>query len=876
MGEGLVMKKVFSMILALCFCVSCIHFSAFADEDYPNPDTIDDAMYRSLTATNDIESEYELRDYQQNVNISLVDKSIVYYSPKDEDNRLYCWPIPDVNAGATKKIEIRMKVPVAVNEIVLYFAHIYSDGSADWSEERTFHITDITPSDDFQSFYINTGSNTAWNGTIGKYGITIKGGVGQRFELDYVHFLGDYKTAYTEDERQRAYEFDTTDYGFDVNEYVSEPVPYNSELWIKSAGPEAAITTKDGFEMNATEIPRINIAYKNQTSGTKGKLYFKTSQDEDYSDDRCYELNLTSGQEIYKIDTTDNSLWKGKITGLKFVPSDKEGILRIGHINLEKFDCSISLSDGKIIGKGNLYGKTGSINVKARNTETGEIDYTGTFDTDTDGNLDFSFEIQNENLIKPVKYDLIFTSDEIDGEYKKSIVYVYADYANDIFNKINAARMNNDAALLKTLIEGNYDLLQLNTQHYESFAAKGQYTDEFYNELLGKTASDWNDFEKQLDEAVVTVQVRHMSTDEWIKAVDDYDDCLKFKELSAYKTYEPLTDEIKKEIAVKMNAEQCKTIANAREAFGKNVITTALKHAVAWGDVKNILQTNSELISLDFGAVNSLKTPSEAYRQLTEKSFSTLAEVKDAFDKAVSDQKKKESSSGTSGGSSGGGGGSSSSSGKGSFGIGSNDTVLSPTVKNTPAPTQTPTVTEPDNEVVDVFGDLDGYEWAKRDIENLYQKDIVSGTGDGNFEPSREVKREEFVKMLVSALDLTLSNDLEFTDVNKDEWYANYIGAAVKAELVYGQGTEFGIGQAVSRQDVAVMVARALDMNNSTDENGFEDFDAVADYAKTAVSALAEENILNGYDDGTFRPQSALTRAEAAVIINKVVGRIDK
>ena len=45
MGEGLVMKKVFSIILSLCFCVSCIHFSAFADEDYPNPENIDDAMY---------------------------------------------------------------------------------------------------------------------------------------------------------------------------------------------------------------------------------------------------------------------------------------------------------------------------------------------------------------------------------------------------------------------------------------------------------------------------------------------------------------------------------------------------------------------------------------------------------------------------------------------------------------------------------------------------------------------------------------------------------------------------------------------------------------------------------------------------------------
>ena len=152
MGEGLVMKKVFSMILALCFCVSCIHFSAFADEDYPNPDTIDDAMYRSLTATNDFESTNEVRqDYQQDVNISLIDKSIVYYSTKSEDNRLFCWPDPKVNAGATKKIEIRMKVPVAVNEIVLYFAHLNKDGwPDDWSEERTFHITDITPSDDFQ------------------------------------------------------------------------------------------------------------------------------------------------------------------------------------------------------------------------------------------------------------------------------------------------------------------------------------------------------------------------------------------------------------------------------------------------------------------------------------------------------------------------------------------------------------------------------------------------------------------------------------------------------------------------------------------------------------------------------------------------------
>ena len=127
------------------------------------------------------------------------------------------------------------------------------------------------------------------------------------------------------------------------------------------------------------------------------------------------------------------------------------------------------------------------------------------------------------------------------------------------------------------------------------------------------------------------------------------------------------------------------------------------------------------------------------------------------------------------------------------------------------------------------------------------------------------------MKMIISAFNIPLMGDAEFTDVPKEAWYSVYIAAAAEAGIVKGNQGAFGVGLPISRQDAAVMLARALSIDGSAEEQPFTDEDEIADYAVNAVKALAEMKVLEGYDDGAFRPKNTLTRAEAAVIIDRMM-----
>lgn len=855
------MKKMLCAALIMCLCCPYMHSAVLAEESaaeeytvadsYPDADSIPDNMYRTLMGKNDVDSQSEIGGYIHNGEISMGD-GIVSYTPNNDDNGLFFNPTPAIIAGDTEKIELRMRIPVAVKTLKLYFVN-----ELGLSEDRILVVEDIKPSEEFQTITINTAISPAWSGTVTQYRISIMGAPGETFDIDSVYFYSGYNAAYTEDDKCRLYDFDSKDYGFEGNQYASDIIPYDSELWARIAGADAAFTTAEGFEMEAEQIPRIRISYNNMTPGTVGKLYFTTETEKTYNDECSYTLDIAEGQQEYSIDTADNERWNGKITGLRFVPSDAEGVVRIGSVRIEKFPCTVSVRDGIISGSGNLYGSAGRMSVRAQNPETGTTDYSQNIRSGADGSFEFSFEIADAPDA-PTVYDILFKGTEFSGTFKKKVVYASTEYIAKTLEKINAARTDGDADALKELIESNYKPINFCSEHYETLTALGQGMDEFYASLIGETAETLSVLEEQMDECAAALIVKYMPAKDWISAIDKYDEYLHLKELEAYKTYASLTDTVKEEIAEKMSAERCADFDAARDAFGKNVVLIALSHAVEWGDVKDILQDNAELLEIDFKAVNALKSPSEAYRQLTEKSFASCDAVREAFNNAVSVQAEKENKKPA------GGGGGSGSSGSGGSGFYMPPSTVDKKTEVTPSPAP--------NGSEESFNDLSGFDWAKKDIAELYGKGIVSGTGNGGFEPNRTVTREEFVKMLVSAFELPLSTDLEFADVEKGTWYAGYIGAAVKAGIAYGQGDVFGVGQPMSRQDVAVMAARALGMEGAAEENGFTDYDEIADYAKTAVSALAQANILNGYDGGMFCPQKALTRAEAAVIINRVIG----
>lgn len=187
------------------------------------------------------------------------------------------------------------------------------------------------------------------------------------------------------------------------------------------------------------------------------------------------------------------------------------------------------------------------------------------------------------------------------------------------------------------------------------------------------------------------------------------------------------------------------------------------------------------------------------------------------------------------------------------------------------------------------FADENRAVWARDSILALAARGIVngfagaSGAPVASFAPDRSVTRAEFAQMLVRALDLKpgeASASLPFADVKADAWYAGAAAAAYQAGIVQGRddGT-FGGQDRISRQDMAVMTYRALiasgqpdlDATDAETAEGFADEGAIAVYAREAVAALRPSGIAHGMPDGSFAPGGTSNRAQAAVMLDRLL-----
>ncbi len=180
------------------------------------------------------------------------------------------------------------------------------------------------------------------------------------------------------------------------------------------------------------------------------------------------------------------------------------------------------------------------------------------------------------------------------------------------------------------------------------------------------------------------------------------------------------------------------------------------------------------------------------------------------------------------------------------------------------------------------FSDIGSVSWAQKAIVAMSAVGIVTGKEDGKFAPNDNVTRAEFIKMLIGMLEYaklidTSDKSCDFTDVADDAWYHDVVAIAVNNGIVTGvSDTEFAPDANITRQDMAVMVQRAAAAANLSLPKGaeitFTDSAAISDYAASAVESMARAGIINGFDDGSFSPNSNATRAQAVVIIYRAAG----
>ncbi len=287
------------------------------------------------------------------------------------------------------------------------------------------------------------------------------------------------------------------------------------------------------------------------------------------------------------------------------------------------------------------------------------------------------------------------------------------------------------------------------------------------------------------------------------------------------------------------------------KSISEALMLTAARYGNGYGELKAALETCGSQIGI------SAPISDSACRALMGKTFKDVNNFKSEYNKAAS-------SSATSGSSGGGGGG----------GGGSKQPAVASVQLSASEANPNSSELKP---IKKIFNDIDNYEWAMTGILALADRNIINGVAEDRFDPSRNITREEFAKILIGALgttDYAYDRNI-FADAKDSDWFVKHINVAARLGIVKGIGNGvFGTGNNITRQDMAVMIYNALKYRNvDMPLSGFkfEDDWQIADYAKTAVGALHDMGAINGVTETTFVPQGLATRAQAAKIIYSVI-----
>jgi hypothetical protein len=166
--------------------------------------------------------------------------------------------------------------------------------------------------------------------------------------------------------------------------------------------------------------------------------------------------------------------------------------------------------------------------------------------------------------------------------------------------------------------------------------------------------------------------------------------------------------------------------------------------------------------------------------------------------------------------------------------------------------------------------DISGH-WAESKIRELVGRGAVSGYPDGTFKPDNNITRGEFVTVVVKVLELQPRSGPIFVD-SAGHWAKDSIATAAYYGIVNGySASTFGPDDYITREQMALMIVRALQINPASYAPPFTDSHLISSWAREAVATAAEKGIVNGYPDGTMRPLANATRAEAVTMVGNAL-----
>lgn len=174
--------------------------------------------------------------------------------------------------------------------------------------------------------------------------------------------------------------------------------------------------------------------------------------------------------------------------------------------------------------------------------------------------------------------------------------------------------------------------------------------------------------------------------------------------------------------------------------------------------------------------------------------------------------------------------------------------------------------------------------WAQKEIENLAGKGIIDGIDQDSFQPDTTLTRAQFVTIIAKALKLQQSDQASlFQDVSSDAWYRNSVYAAYSAGIISGMSEQTFVPDApITREQMALTMVNAylhatgkkLEDIVTTQEVKYADEGTISTWARSYVRIASALGLLSGTTGGQFAPSDNASRAQAAVVIYRLLNKV--
>ncbi len=177
-----------------------------------------------------------------------------------------------------------------------------------------------------------------------------------------------------------------------------------------------------------------------------------------------------------------------------------------------------------------------------------------------------------------------------------------------------------------------------------------------------------------------------------------------------------------------------------------------------------------------------------------------------------------------------------------------------------------------------ILNDISGH-WAEAEIRKAVAEGWVTGYPDGSFKPNGEVTRAEFVQMLARSQGWKMLESMNipvFTDINDiGLWARPTISMAVQKGIINGyEDGSFLPNQPMMRAEMTMMIIRALGITVESDGyTSFADNAKIPAWSRPYIAEAAKRGLVKGGDNNRFEPNRTSTRAEAVVILTRLLNK---